>query len=33
LGLPLLLWLLWDARNQQLWDKMATSVVVDVAPR
>jgi uncharacterized RDD family membrane protein YckC len=29
LGLLLYLWLVWDKANQELWDKMADTVVVD----
>jgi RDD family protein len=29
IGLVLYLWLLWDEQNQELWDKMATTLVVD----
>ncbi len=29
LAIPLLAWLLWDRRNQQLWDKVTTTLVVD----
>jgi len=29
IGAVLYLWLLWDDENQELWDKMATTIVVD----
>jgi uncharacterized RDD family membrane protein YckC len=29
IGFVLYLWLLWDDENQELWDKMATTLVVD----
>jgi uncharacterized RDD family membrane protein YckC len=29
LGLILNFWLLWDKKNQELWDKMANTIVVD----
>jgi hypothetical protein len=29
IGTVLYLWLLWDDQNQELWDKMATTLVVD----
>lgn len=29
IGLVLYLWLLWDEQNQELWDKMASTLVVD----
>jgi uncharacterized RDD family membrane protein YckC len=29
IGIVLYLWLLWDKRNQELWDKMAGTIVVD----
>jgi uncharacterized RDD family membrane protein YckC len=28
-GIVLYFWLLWDDQNQELWDKMATTLVVD----
>jgi uncharacterized RDD family membrane protein YckC len=29
IGWVLYLWLLWDGENQELWDKMASTLVVD----
>ena len=29
IGFVLYLWLLWDKENQELWDKMATTIVVN----
>jgi len=31
IGLVLYLWLLWDRENQELWDKMASTLVVNDA--
>ena len=29
IGSLLYLWLVWDSKNQELWDKMVNTIVVD----
>jgi uncharacterized RDD family membrane protein YckC len=33
IGLVLYCWLLWDSETQELWDKMATTLVIDAGAK